>query len=158
MADASWEYRAALVRRLFNTWMMRRPSAMTRGSSGERSMRRLFLPPPLWNLTGGAMSGGWGEIDGAPEWLSMVVQAHRDADSRFGAAHVVAEIEVVENILDDLRVELLRLHCGVAVEDVGRVEDVLGREVEPEVEPDGHRNGHDEDDGESRLRWSEGCR
>ena len=105
------------------------------------------------SLTGGAMSG-WGEIDGAPEWLSMVVQAHRDADSRFGAAHVVAEIEVVENILDDLRVELLRLHCGGAVEDVGRVEDVLGREVEP----DGHRNGHDEDDGESRLRWSEGCR
>ena len=98
------------------------------------------------SLTGGAMPGGWGEIDGAPEWLSMVVQAHRDADSRFGAAHVVAEIEVVENILDDLRVELLRLHCGGAVEDVGRVEDVLGREVEPEVEPDGHRNGHDEDD------------
>ena len=64
------------------------------------------------SLTGGAMSGGWGEIDGAPEWLSMVVQAHRDADSRFGAAHVVAEIEVVENILDDLRVELLRLHCA----------------------------------------------
>ena len=62
------------------------------------------------SLTGGAMSG-WGETDGAPEWLSMVVQAHRDADSRFGAAHVVAEIEVVENILDDLRVELLRLHC-----------------------------------------------
>ena len=93
------------------------------------------------SLTGGAMSG-WGETDGAPEWLSMVVQAHRDADSRFGAAHVVAEIEVVENILDDLRVELLRLHCGGAVEDVGRVEDVLGREVEP----DGHRNGHDEDD------------
>ena len=58
----------------------------------------------------------------------------------------MAEIEVVENILDDLRVELLRLHCGGAVEDVGRVEDVLGREVEPEVEPDGHRNGHDEDD------------
>ena len=54
------------------------------------------------SLTGGAMSG-WGETDGAPEWLSMVVQAHRDADSRFGAAHVVAEIEVVENILDDLR-------------------------------------------------------
>ena len=109
------------------------------------------------SLTWGAMSG-WGETDGAPEWLSMVVQAHRDADSRFWAAHVVAEIEVVENILDDLRVELLRLHCGGAVEDVGRVEDVLGREVEPEVEPDGHRNGHDEDDGESRLRWSEGCR
>ena len=63
------------------------------------------------SLTGGAMSG-WGETDGAPEWLSMVVQAHRDADSRFGAAHVVAEIEVVENILDDLRVELLRLHCS----------------------------------------------
>ena len=76
----------------------------------------------------------------------MVVQAHRDADSRFGAAHVVAEIEVVENILDDLRVELLRLHCGGAVEDVGRVEDVLGWEVEP----DGHRNGHGEDEGEGR--------
>ena len=45
MADASWECRAALVRRLFNTWMMRRPSAMTSGSSGERSMRRLVLPP-----------------------------------------------------------------------------------------------------------------
>ncbi len=101
------------------------------------------------SLTGGAMSG-WGETDGAPEWLSMVVQAHRDADSRFGAAHVVAETEVVENILDDLRVELLRLHCGGAVEDVGRVEDVLGREVEPEV----HRNGHDEDEGEGRLRWT----
>ena len=65
------------------------------------------------SLTGGAMSG-WGETDGAPEWLSMVVQAHRDADSRFGAAHVVAEIEVVENILDDLRVELLRLHCSAS--------------------------------------------
>ena len=39
-------------------------------------------------------------------------------------------------------VEVLGLHCGGAVEDVGRVEDVLGREVEP----DGHRNGHDEDD------------
>ena len=65
------------------------------------------------SLTGGAMSG-WGETDGAPEWLSMVVQAHRDADSRFGAAHVVAEIEVVENILDDLRVELLRLHCAAS--------------------------------------------
>ena len=67
-------------------------------------------------------------------------QAHRDADSRFEAAHVVAEIEVVENILDDLRVELLRLHCD------GAVEDVLGREVEPEV----HRNGHDEDESEGR--------
>ena len=32
------------------------------------------------SLTGGAMSG-WGETDGAPEWLSMVVQAHRDDDS-----------------------------------------------------------------------------
>ena len=52
----------------------------------------------------------------------------------------MAEIEVVENILDDLRVELLRLHCD------GAVEDVLGREVEPEV----HRNGHDEDEGEGR--------
>ncbi len=41
------------------------------------------------SLTGGAMSG-WGKTDGAPEWLSMVVQAHRDADSRFGAAHVGA--------------------------------------------------------------------
>ena len=65
------------------------------------------------SLTGGAMSG-WGETDGAPEWLSMVVQANRDDDSRFEAAHVVAEIEVVENILDDLRVELLRLHCSAS--------------------------------------------
>ena len=64
------------------------------------------------SLTGGAMSG-WGETDGAPEWLSMVVQAHRDADRRFGAAHVVAEIEVVENILDDLRVELRRVVAKV---------------------------------------------
>ena len=68
------------------------------------------------SLTGGAMSG-WGE-----NRRRAGVQAHRDADSRFGAAHVVAETEVVENILDDLRVELLRLHCGGAVEDVGRVE------------------------------------
>ena len=71
MADASWEYRAALVRRLFSTWMMRRPSAMTSGSSGERSMRRLFLPPPLWNLllassTRVATSAGAGATDSSP--------------------------------------------------------------------------------------------
>ena len=35
------------------------------------------------SLTGGAMSG-WGE--GAPEWLSMVVQAHRDADTGSAAS------------------------------------------------------------------------
>ena len=116
-----------------------------------------LLEATMEGLTGGAMSG-WGETDGAPGWLSMVVQAHRDAGGRFEAAHVVAEIEVVENILGHLRAELLRLHCGGAVEDVARVEDVLGREVEPEIEPEGHRNGHNEDEGEGRLRWSEGCR
>ena len=71
MADASWECPAALVRRLFSTWMMRRPSAMTSGSSGGRSMRRLFLPPPLWNLllassTRVATSAGAGATDSSP--------------------------------------------------------------------------------------------
>ena len=47
------------------------------------------------NMTGQAIQG-WGEDDGAAKWLSMVVQARRDAGGRFEAAHVVAEIEVVE--------------------------------------------------------------
>ncbi len=92
------------------------------------------------NMTGQAIQG-WGEDDGTAKWLSMVVQARRDAGGRFEAAHVVAEIEVVENILGDLRAELQR---------PGVVEDELGPEVEPEVaEPD--RNGHAEDDGDSWL-------
>ena len=71
MADDSWECRAALVRRLLSTWMIRRPSAMTSGSSGERSMRRLFLPPPLWNLllassTRLATSAGTGATGSSP--------------------------------------------------------------------------------------------
>ena len=80
MADASWECRAALESRLLRTWMMRRPSAMTSGSSGERSMRRLFLPPPLWNLllassTRVATSAGAGATDSSP--VSMRAMSSR---------------------------------------------------------------------------------
>ena len=70
MAEASWECRAALVRRLFGTWMMRPPSAMTSGSSGERSMRRLLLP-----LRSGTCS--WPRPPGERHYASFVARATR---------------------------------------------------------------------------------
>ena len=50
MGDSSFEWWAALESRLPSAWTMRRRSAMTLGRSGGRSMTRLLLPPPLWNL------------------------------------------------------------------------------------------------------------
>ena len=69
-ADAS-EYLAALERRLFNTWTMRRRSAMTQGRSGGRSISIVFRPPPLRKVflassTRLATSVGSGVIESEP--------------------------------------------------------------------------------------------
>ena len=72
MGDDSGECLAALTKRLFSTCTMRRRSAITRGSSGARSMRTSCPLPPLRNVflarsTRVATSVGSGATESVPE-------------------------------------------------------------------------------------------
>ena len=71
MGADSGDWRAALASRLLSTCTMRCRSAMTRGSSGGRSMLTVCRPPPLTNVprawsTSAATSEGSGATDSVP--------------------------------------------------------------------------------------------